>query len=134
MMLHYTDANGMPISLEVGKIPLTIGRGSDADIVLADVRTSRIHCRIFYEGGIYYVEDLKSKNGITVNGHKVTRSVVKSGDCLKVGGTAITLKDVNHPGTRTVLHEVQGKMNSGKGYRTIMKEIVEEADPARRKK
>ena len=134
MMLHYTDANGMSISREVGKIPVTIGRGSDADIVLSDVRASRIHCRLFYEDGIHYVEDLKSKNGITVNGHKVAKSVVKSGDCLKVGSTAITLKDTNHPGTRTVLNEVQGKMNSGKGYRTIMKEIVDEAAPVRRAK
>lgn len=134
MILHYTDENGEPTSVEVGKIPLTIGRDPHADIIVRDVKASRLHARMFYEDGIYYIEDLKSKNGTSVNGHTITKSVVKSGDILKIGSTAIKLKDVEHPGTRTVLNEVQKKMDSGKGYRTIMKEIVDEAQPVRRKK
>ena len=134
MILHYTDENGAPTSVEVGKIPLTIGRDPNADIILRDVKISRLHARIFYEDGIYYIEDLKSKNGTGVNGHAITKSVVKSGDTLKIGSTIIKLKDIEHPGTRTVLNEVQKKMDSGKGYRTIMKEIVDEAQPLRRKK
>ncbi len=133
MILHHTDAHGNPVTTEVGKVPLTIGRASEADIVLTDVRASRLHCRIFYEEGIYYVEDLESKNGTSVNGHAITKSVVKSGDVLKVGSTIITLKDAEHPGTRTVLNEVQKKMDDGKGYRTIMREIVDEALPVRHK-
>lgn len=132
MILHYTDANGNPASVEVGKVPLTIGRGKDADIILVDSRASRHHCRLYYEDGIYYVEDLNSKNGTGVNGHAITKAVVKSGDTLKVGSTSITLQDIDRPGTRTILNEVQKKMDDGKGYRTIMREIVDEAAPGRR--
>ena len=133
MILLYTDADGSERSVEIGKVPLAIGRASEADIVLADVRASRLHCRVFYEEGIHYVEDLNSKNGTSINGHAITKSVVKSGDVLKVGSTLIKFKDTEHPGTRTILGEVQKKMDDGKGYRTIMREIVDEALPVRHK-
>ncbi len=128
MVLQYLDANGMPIAIEVGKIPLTLGRASDADIIIVDEKLSRLHCRLSYEKGVYYLEDLKSKNGTSVNGHAITKAAVKSGDRIQIGGTRILLKDQAHPGTNTVLCDVQDRMAQGKGYKTIMHEIIRDVE------
>lgn len=128
MLLQYVEVSGMQMAVEVGKIPLTIGRSSDADLVLKDDKLSRLHCRISYEKGIYYLEDMGSKNGTTVNGHTIKRTAVKSGDRILIGDTRIILKDFAHPGTNTVLCDVQDRMAQGKGYNTIMREIIKESD------
>lgn len=126
MLLEYTDINGQEIAVEVGKVPITVGRSSDADLVLQDDRLSRLHCRVFYEKGFHYIKDLKSRNGTYVNDHRVETSLLKSGDRIRLGQTVLQLRDTIRPGTRTVLHAVQEEMNSGKGFRTILREVVDE--------
>src|SRR5690242_10997275 len=49
----------------------TIGRAPDIEITLEVRSVSRHHARIFYEGGRYWLKDLDSANGTTVNGDKV---------------------------------------------------------------
>ncbi|MFN8530905.1 MAG: FHA domain-containing protein [Anaerolineae bacterium] len=48
-----------------------LGRGEDCDIVLPERAVSRQHIRIFKEGEDWLVQDLDSKNGTWVNGHKL---------------------------------------------------------------
>jgi pSer/pThr/pTyr-binding forkhead associated (FHA) protein len=48
-----------------------IGRGDECNLVLEDRAISRQHARIHHEGGVYYVEDLASKNGTWLNGEAV---------------------------------------------------------------
>jgi ABC transport system ATP-binding/permease protein len=47
--------------------PLTVGRGEDADLVLADVLVSRRHARVTPSDTGAVVEDLGSRNGTFVN-------------------------------------------------------------------
>jgi pSer/pThr/pTyr-binding forkhead associated (FHA) protein len=52
--------------------PITLGRAPESDIQL-DVRwVSRTHARIRMEGHQYLIEDVGSKNGVFVNGQRVT--------------------------------------------------------------
>ena len=51
---------------------ITIGRGTDCDVVLPERQVSRRHARIEREGGGYWLHDLKSKNRTHVNGEEVT--------------------------------------------------------------
>ncbi len=54
------------------RTPMMIGRAPDCDVRL-DVRwVSRIHARIRLEEGGYVLEDAGSKNGVFVNGRRVT--------------------------------------------------------------
>ncbi len=69
--------------------PLTIGRGDHADIVLLDAEVSRIHCRISWSNGRWYVQDDGSLNGTFVNGKRTARSELRHGDRLRVGSTTI---------------------------------------------
>lgn len=65
----------------------TLGRRSTNDIVLTDMAVSGEHVAFSYEKkiGIVVVEDLGSTNGTKVNGLKVRRQVLQSGDLLDIG-------------------------------------------------
>jgi hypothetical protein len=56
----------------LNRTPVTLGRAPESDIQL-DVRwVSRTHARIRIEGHQYLIEDVGSKNGVFVNGQRVT--------------------------------------------------------------
>jgi DNA-binding response OmpR family regulator len=54
------------------KEKITIGRGPDCDIILADRVVSRHHTCIRKQEGEYFIQDENSKNGTFVNGKPVT--------------------------------------------------------------
>jgi pSer/pThr/pTyr-binding forkhead associated (FHA) protein len=112
--------------------PITIGRSPDADIITLDERASRMHCGIRIWDGEYYVKDLKSKNGTYLNNQKVEMAKIKPGDKIRLGNSILTVDDKKSPGTDTTISSVQDEMNEGKGYKTILREIVEntESKPA----
>jgi pSer/pThr/pTyr-binding forkhead associated (FHA) protein len=62
-----------------------IGRGNDADLILPNVSVSRHHARVVAVDGGWRVEDLKSRNGILVNGESCESHVLKTGDEVQVG-------------------------------------------------
>ncbi len=55
---------------------LLIGRKSNCDIQLRFTNVSSQHCRLFLEGGYWFVEDLNSRNGIRVEGVRVQRKAL----------------------------------------------------------
>ena len=103
---------------------MTIGRSPKADIVLEDERASRLHCGIRLIDDEYHVKDLASKNGTYLNDERIEADVLKVGDKIRVGGTVITVEKEGSQGTTTALTEMQEAMKGGKGYDTILKEIV----------
>lgn len=115
-------------SVEI-KDELTIGRSSEADLQIEDETISRIHCSIRKWGDEYYVKDMGSRNGTSVNGtpiDDVTR--IASGDTLRVGSFKIQIDVPIGKGTETILHEVEEEMQHGKGYNTILREILDDTD------
>jgi ABC transport system ATP-binding/permease protein len=63
----------------------TIGRAPRADFIVDAALVSRVHCQLTAGAVDLEVEDLKSTNGTFVNGSRVTRARLKSGDRLGVG-------------------------------------------------
>lgn len=61
---------------------LTIGRGSDCDLVLDEPEMSRKHAMIENSGDGLYLRDLGSSNGTFVNGVQVKNAVLHPGDQL----------------------------------------------------
>jgi hypothetical protein len=49
-----------------------IGRGEDCDVVIPERQVSRQHIRIYHEGESWIIQDLESRNGTWINGHKLT--------------------------------------------------------------
>jgi pSer/pThr/pTyr-binding forkhead associated (FHA) protein len=76
--------------------PLEIGRDPDAGLVLTDdLQVSRRHARLTPEEEGVLVEDLGSRNGTEVNGHRLSGSVLAHpGDRIVIGKTTI---EVHHP-------------------------------------
>ncbi len=67
------------------KDDVVLGRLRDVDITIAVVEVSRRHCRIYYEDGLYYVEDLRTVNGTYVNEEAIYQpTVLQHGFHLKV--------------------------------------------------
>ena len=63
----------------------TIGRAPNADFIVDATLVSRLHCRLSAGATELQVEDLESTNGTYVNGERVERAALKSGDRLGVG-------------------------------------------------
>jgi hypothetical protein len=73
---------GDPIPLL--KKQLLIGRRESCDIVLRFANVSAHHCQLYVNGGYWYVRDMKSRNGVKVNGIGVQEKRVDSGDIVSV--------------------------------------------------
>jgi len=63
---------------------LTVGRRESADIVLRFPNVSGSHCELTLVEGYWHVKDLRSSNGIKVNGSRVTEHRLKPGDRLSI--------------------------------------------------
>ncbi len=125
MRLRYNKKDGTQMEFELGERPITIGRSPEADVVILDERSSRIHCGIRFWDGDFYVKDLKSKNGTFVNKERVDVAKLQPGDRLQVGSVIMQFEQEALAGPDTVLHEMEEEMATGKGYSTILREIVD---------
>ncbi|MCE5199435.1 MAG: FHA domain-containing protein [Armatimonadota bacterium] len=77
---------GKTFALKPGTTEL--GRDASKDIGLPDDKTvSRSHARVVQEGAGYVLYDNGSTNGTMVNGAKITRHELKTGDTVQVGNT-----------------------------------------------
>jgi hypothetical protein len=79
-------------TLELREEVTTLGSVAGNTIVLADPAVSRKHVGIRHMGESYEVADLGSTNGIYVNGHKVPKKNLVSGDLLRVGNSEMVFK------------------------------------------
>lgn len=64
----------------------SIGRSPSNDIALKAPKVSRQHAAINVYNNQYIIIDLKSSNGVYVNGTKVDECVLKPGDEISIGG------------------------------------------------
>lgn len=65
---------------------ITIGRGTQNDIILRDPYVSKKHAKIVEDEGKYFLEDLDSANGTYLNNQKVLDvTILKNGDRIKLG-------------------------------------------------
>ena len=87
--------NGQTYSLKKENI---IGRLSAADIFVDDVSVSRHHAQINLHGsGQYQLVDMASCNGVAINGSKVAKGLVRTGDKLTIGKVDLIFSDDSHP-------------------------------------
>lgn len=74
---------GLEIPLRKKKVLL--GRNIDCDICLDDSLVSDEHAEIIRTGNGYEINDLNSRNGVTINGTAVRNHILKDGDIIQIG-------------------------------------------------
>jgi hypothetical protein len=82
--------NGTQHQLE--KPAMVIGRSKDCDIRVADPNVSRRHAEIRREGSSFWIVDLDSTNGVSVNGRPLKRAKLDDEDRITVGSTELVFR------------------------------------------
>lgn len=88
-LLHRTDGQRYALAGTATRI----GRSSDNDIVLSDVKVSRHHAVITDNGTAFLITDLGSANGVRVRGQRIDPSAeLFEGDLIRIGDQEFTLE------------------------------------------
>ena len=74
---------------------VTIGRGSENDIQLADTTVSQQHARFLVTENTLLIEDLGSTNGTYVNGQRIDKHRLKKGDLVMIGQHRLSFHDLD---------------------------------------
>jgi serine/threonine protein kinase len=83
----YYDSQYEPIISDV----ISIGRSNDNDMVLHDATVSRHHARIYRKGDKWFIEDLNSTYGTSVNSNKISGlSELVPNSVIQISGEKIT--------------------------------------------
>lgn len=103
MSVRLTCIDAVPSASDavLTELPVTIGRGDEADICIRDTWSSRIHCRLSVRDNQLHVQDLGSSNGTLVNGSRMTDSPLQSGDQITIGITTFRVTFVRLPESST---------------------------------
>jgi serine phosphatase RsbU (regulator of sigma subunit) len=94
-----------PITFEVTKRRIAIGRSARNDLCLDDPFASRVHAELRREGQTLWLTDLGSANGTYVNGVRIREAVpIAPGDRVQIGETLLdVLPGVEFPSGVTSL-------------------------------
>ena len=66
-----------------------IGRGSECQIQIDDLRASRVHAKFVFSEGLWMIIDSGSRNGTLVNRSKTDSAVLSDGDAIRIGDTRL---------------------------------------------
>ena len=87
---------GQTMNLE--KSELFIGREINNDIVINDSEVSRRHARLFFTDGNYFIEDLNSTNGTSVNGQRISGTYqLHPGELIMLGESITMVYELFQP-------------------------------------
>ena len=84
---------------------LSVGRGSDNDLVLGSKQISRNHAQLSVLNGQLYVTDLESSNGTFINDERIAANESKQLAAEDTLGFASFIFQVSKPVAATVIHE-----------------------------
>jgi adenylate cyclase len=90
LQIHYVDL-GVPRVTDL-KPEMSIGRTEGNDLILNHPSVSRKHARLEARGNQWFIVDLKSTNGVKVNGNLITDAKVGAGDKILIGSVQLDVK------------------------------------------
>lgn len=92
-LLLLQTPGGTPMPYPVESTTVTLGRGFGNDVMLEDTRVSRHHAQLRYKQRHFWITDLGSTNGTSVNGQPVTETELRDGDLISLGGLELIFRD-----------------------------------------
>lgn len=100
---------GASVKLDPDAPPVTIGRDPDREVPVDDHQCSRLHCKVWFDGTDWRVEDCHSRNGTFVNSRRIESATLRPGDAI-------------HIGERLLVFIQQGEPVSGAGWQPALLE------------
>jgi HD-GYP domain-containing protein (c-di-GMP phosphodiesterase class II) len=82
---------GTVYHLNADRIP--IGRDETSGVQVVDKGASRLHAEIHRMGEMFFIRDLKSRNGTYVNEERITEELLRSGDRIRIGKTVLQFEE-----------------------------------------
>ena len=76
---------------------LSVGRDPARDIQLRDPKVSRRHFLVRKDGEQYVLSECRSKNGVHVNGERVSERTLQNGDRITIGDTVLVFHMADEP-------------------------------------
>jgi adenylate cyclase len=99
----------------------SIGRMEGNDLILFDPTVSRRHAELAKKNAGWMLVDLASRNGLFLNGVKISEKMLKDGDEIKVGSFPLLYKEDG--GANVLISD--GPSDSSLGEGTIMRSLKE---------
>jgi pSer/pThr/pTyr-binding forkhead associated (FHA) protein len=75
---------------------LTVGRAAASDIKLDGLQISNRHARLLHTNSGVAIEDLGSTNGVFVNGERISRRVISTGESAQIGAFVLEIDDAGN--------------------------------------
>ncbi|MDG1872433.1 MAG: SpoIIE family protein phosphatase [Mariniblastus sp.] len=72
-VLTSSDASVANKRFKLGEEPVVLGRHPKCDVHIDDVSVSREHARVTFENGQYFISDLESRNGTSLNNQPINQ-------------------------------------------------------------
>jgi predicted component of type VI protein secretion system len=98
MAARLVSLDGQPDILLAGGA-VVVGRSRWCDVRIASARVSRRHCCLVLSGNEVLVRDLGSTNGTWINGRRVDKGALRSGDELQLAHCRYRLDRQDGPGS-----------------------------------
>jgi pSer/pThr/pTyr-binding forkhead associated (FHA) protein len=95
---------------------ISIGRKADNDLAIDDQSISSHHARIIKVQSVFFIEDLKSTNGTSVNEKRIDRHQLRDADIISIGQHRLIFQDtsaVEAPGPTASMDMDQTMVLSG---------------------
>jgi len=90
LVIQTQGVSGRACELKVDKT--TIGRVEDNMFQISEQSISSHHCEVLLRGNDVVIKDLNSTNGTFINDEKITESVLKPGQRLRLGQVELRLE------------------------------------------
>lgn len=93
--LHYQNGERQRVACA---LPLSVGKGTENQLVLSGWRVAKQHARVFQEGQAVYLEDFGSLHGTFVNDKRVSRyGPLQEGDQIVIGPCLLQVQQLERP-------------------------------------
>jgi transcriptional regulator with PAS, ATPase and Fis domain len=116
LVLLYAETYPMlPAAFALGRDRTVIGREPPCKILLPVTAVSRVHAELTWERGNFFIRDLDSRNGVLVNGRRITRDRLEAFDEVRVGDAIF--KFVENDAENYARYRIDGSVQPGASRR-----------------
>ncbi|MCR4315859.1 MAG: FHA domain-containing protein [Planctomycetes bacterium] len=84
-----------------------IGRDPNAEIPILDSGASRRHAEVYRVGEMYFIRDLRSKNGTFLNDEQIKEELLQVGDKIKIGTAVFIYEESLEEQARIVMDDIE---------------------------